>query len=106
VKLPEGVESWIALGAMSPEQIRQKAAWPKGFLPLPHPNHAEGGMLFPKLHIDQIKKQQERDLTRFDLDFDLPQHFLPEFPPPIYLTTRTDLGDVSQGQVVAFMRTL
>jgi hypothetical protein len=40
------------------------------------------------------------------LDFDLPQHFLPEFPPPIYLTTRTDLGDVSQGQVVAFMRTL
>ena len=101
VKLPEGVESWTALGAMSPEQIRQKAAWPKGFLPLPHPNHAEGGMLFPKLHLDQIKKQEERDLTRFDLDFDLPQHFLPEYPPPIYLTTRTDLGDVSQGQVVA-----
>jgi len=100
VKLPESVESWTALGAMSPEQIRQKAAWPKGFLPLPHPNHAEGGMLFPKLHIDQIKKQEERDLTRFDLDFDLPQHFLPEFPPPIYLTTRTDLGDVSHGQVV------
>jgi cytochrome c peroxidase len=86
---------------MSPEQIRQKAAWPKGFLPLPHPNHAEGGMLFPKHHIDQIKKQEERDLTRFDLDYDLPQHFLPEYPPPIYLTTRTDLGDVSQGQVVA-----
>src|SRR5664280_341225 len=101
VKLPEGVESWTDLGAMSPEQIRQKAAWPKGFLPLPHPNHAEGGMLFPKHHIDQIKKQEERDLTRFDLDYDLPQHFLPEYPPPIYLTTRTDLGDVSQGQIVA-----
>ncbi len=101
VKLPEGVGSWTDLGAMSPEQIRQKAVWPKGFLPLPHPNHAEGGMLFPKHHIDHIKKQEERDLTRFDLDFDLPQHFLPEFPPPIYLTTRTDLGDVSQGQVVA-----
>jgi len=101
VKLPEGVESWTALGAMSPEQIRQKAAWPKGFLPLPHPNHAEGGMLFPKHHLDQIKKQEDRDLTRFDLDYDLPQHFLPEYPPPIYLTTRTDLGDVSQGQVVA-----
>jgi len=101
VKLPEGVDSWTDLGAMSPEQIRQKAAWPKGLLPLPHPNHAEGGMLFPKHHIDQIKKQEERDLTRFDLDYDLPQHFLPEYPPPIYLTTRTDLGDVSQGQVVA-----
>jgi cytochrome c peroxidase len=101
VKLSEGVKAWIDLGAMSPDQIRQKAVWPKGFLPLPHPNHAEGGMLFPKQHIDLIKKQEERDLTRYDLDFDLPQHFLPEFPPPIYLTTRTDLGDVSQGQVVA-----
>jgi cytochrome c peroxidase len=101
VKLPEGVESWAALGEMKSELIRQNAAWPKGFLPLPHPNHAEGGMLFPNHHIDQIKKQEGRDLTRFDLDFDLPQHFLPEYPPPIYLTTRTDLGDVSQGQVVA-----
>src|SRR5207244_10230249 len=27
-------------------------------------------------------------------------HFLPEFPPPIYLTTRPDLGDVSQGKLV------
>ena len=76
----------------------REGVWPKGFLPLPHPNHPEGGMLFPKFHIDEIKKQEGRDLTRFDLDFDLPDHFLPEFPPPIYLTTRPDLGDVSQGQ--------
>jgi hypothetical protein len=41
-----------------------------------------------------------RDLTRFDLDFDLPDRFLPEFPSPIYLTTRPDLGDVSRGQLV------
>ena len=54
-------------------------------------------MLFPKFHIEEIKKQEGRDLTRFDLDFDLPDHFLPEFPPPIFLTTRPDLGDVSQG---------
>src|ERR1035437_7021942 len=40
------------------------------------------------------------DLTRFDLDFDLPDHFLPEFPAPIFLTTRPDLGDVSQGNLV------
>ena len=39
-------------------------------------------------------------LERFDLDFDLPEHFLPEFPPPIFLTTRTDLGDVSKGKLV------
>ena len=26
--------------------------------------------------------------------------FLPEFPPPLYLTTRLDLGDVSKGNLV------
>lgn len=57
-------------------------------------------MIFPKFHIDEVKKQEDRDLTRFDLDFDLPDHILPEFPPPIYLTTRPDLGDVSKGKLV------
>ena len=56
--------------------------------------------MFPQFHIEEIQKQEGRDLTRFDLDFDLPAHFLPEFPPPIYLTTRPDLGDVSQGKLV------
>jgi cytochrome c peroxidase len=88
------------LAAMSPEQIRDKNLFPKGFYPLPHPNHPEGGMVFPHFEIDEIKNQEGRDLTRFDLDFDLPNHFLPEFPPAIYLTTRTDLGDVSQGKLV------
>jgi cytochrome c peroxidase len=99
VKLPSGV-TWDALGQMPPEQIRSKNLWPAGFYPLPHPNHAEGGMVFPKFHIDEINKQEGRDLTRFDLDYDLPDHFLPEFPPPIYLTTRPDLGDVSKGELV------
>ena len=98
-KLPAGV-TWESLGTMTPEQIRDRGAWPLGFLPLPHPNHPEGGMLFPQFHIDEIKKQEQRDLTRFDLDFDLADHFLPEFPAPIFLITRTDLGDVSQGKVV------
>ncbi|MGB9625927.1 MAG: cytochrome B6 [Phycisphaerae bacterium] len=102
VKLPEGM-TWEKLAAMRPEEIREKGLFPKGFLPLPHPNHAEGGMVFPPHHIDEIKKQEGRDLTRFDLDYDLPAHFLPEFPPAIYLTTRPDLGDVSRGKVVTIM---
>ena len=57
-------------------------------------------MLFPQFHIDEVKKQTGRDLTRFDLDFDIPDAFLPEFPPPIFLVTRPDLGDVSQGKVL------
>ena len=98
-KLPKNM-TWEKISAMSPEEIKEKDLFPAGFLPLPHPNHPEGGMVFPKFHIEEIKSQEGRDLTRFDLDFDLPDHFLPEFPAPIYLTTRTDLGDVSQGKVV------
>jgi cytochrome c peroxidase len=52
-------------------------------------------MVFPPSEIKQLPR-----LQRFDLDFDLPEHFLPEFPPAIFLTTRPDLGDVSQGKVV------
>jgi cytochrome c peroxidase len=101
-KLPKGM-TWEKLADMTPEEIRKEDLWPIGFLPLPHPNQMEGGQVFPKFHIDEIKKQEGRDLTRFDLDYDLPDHFLPEFPAPIYLTTRPDLGDVSQGKVVTIM---
>lgn len=98
-KLSKGM-TWETLAQYSPDEIRQKDLFPAAFLPLPHPKQAEGGMLFPEFHIREIKKQEGRDLTRFDLDFDLPDHFLPDFPAPIFLTTRTDLGDVSQGKLV------
>ena len=101
-RLREGV-TWQSLEAMTPEQIRERNVFPDAFRPLPHPNHPEGGMVFPKFHIDEIKRQEARDLMRFDLDFDLPDQFLPEFPPAIFLTTRTDLGDVSQGKLVTIM---
>jgi cytochrome c peroxidase len=99
VKLPSGV-TWPELASMTPEQIRDKGVFPQGFLPLPHANHTEGGMVFPKFEIDELNRQEQRDLTRFDLDFDLPDHFVPEFPPAIFLTTRPDLGDVSKGKLV------
>ena len=101
VKLPAGT-TWDALAAKSPGEIKQGNLWPAGFFPLPHPHHEAGGMIFPKQQIDEVKKQNQRDLTRFDLDFDfdLHKHLLPEFPPPIFLTTRPDLGDVSKGQLV------
>jgi cytochrome c peroxidase len=93
-KLPQGL-TWEELAALSPEEIRERGVFPGGFLPLPHPKHEAGGMLFPKHEIKELAR-----LERFDLDFDLPEHFLPEFPPPIFLTTRPDLGDVSQGKLV------
>jgi len=99
VKLPSDM-TWDRLAGMSPDEVKAKNVWPAGFFPLPHPHHEAGGMIFPQPLIDETKRQTDRDLTRFDLDFDLPQHLLPEFPAPIYLTTRPDLGDVSRGQLV------
>ena len=99
VRLPKDM-TWDRLAAMTPEEIRNRGLWPAGFHPLPHPHHEAGGMIFPQTLIDETRQQTGRDLTRFDLDFDLPQHLLPEFPAPIYLTTRPDLGDVSKGRLV------
>jgi hypothetical protein len=56
VKLPPGV-TWQQLAAMSPEDIRERDLWPKGFLPLPHPFQPTGGQVFPKdgpRRIDEI----------------------------------------------------
>jgi cytochrome c peroxidase len=99
VKLKQGV-TWESLASMTPDQIKQRDVYPGGFLPLPHPNHPEGGMLFPKSHIDLVNAQESRDLTRFDLDFVTPEHLLAETPSAIFLTTRPDLGDVSKGKLV------
>ena len=99
VRLADGL-TWEQLAQLTPEQIKAQDLFPRGFMPLPHPNHPEGGMLFPKFHIDETLGQTGRDLERFDLDYDLPDHLLPEFPPAIFLSTRPDAGDVSQGELV------
>ena len=95
VQLKEGV-SWEKLSEMTPEEIRKQKAFPVGFMRLPHVKHEVGGMVFPPQQIEQFPR-----LERFDVDFDLPDCFLPEFPPPIFLTTHPELGDVSQGEVLS-----
>jgi cytochrome c peroxidase len=99
VKLPAGM-TWERLATTTPDQMRDQNLFPKGFYPLPHPKHQEGGFVFSHFVIDAIKQQDGRDLQRFDIDFDFPDWFLPEFPPAIYLTPRPELGDVSQGKLV------
>ena len=100
VRLHGGV-TWDELAEMTPEQIKAKDLFPRGFRPLPHADHVTGGQVFPQDQIDAMQRLEQRDLRRFDVDFDLPDHLTPEFPPPIYLTTRPDLGDVSQGKVLS-----
>jgi cytochrome c peroxidase len=100
VKLASGV-TWDHLAAMSPDDIKARGLLPEGFKPLPHVKQATGGQVFPDNQIDQISKLEQRDLRRFDVNFDLPDHLTPEFPPPIFLTTAPQLGDVSRGQLLS-----
>ena len=86
--------TWDKLAVMTPENIKEDGVFP--YLPLPHPAHAVGGMVFTQTQIRQVPR-----LERFDLDFDLPEQFLPEFPPPLFLTTHKEMGDVSRGQVIS-----
>ena len=50
-----------------------------------------------RLHFAEILSDRFRSI----LEFDLPEAFLPEFPPAMYLQTRPELGDVSRGEVVS-----
>jgi cytochrome c peroxidase len=99
VKLPAGV-TWDQLGSMTPEEIKNRGVWPQGFLPLPHVKHTAGGQVFPEEQIDEILRAEQRDLRRFDVDFDLPGHLTPEFPAPIFLVNRPELGDISGGELL------
>src|SRR5919197_247233 len=92
-KLPQGV-SWEQLASMPPTDIRQRGFFP--YPPLPHPKQTPGGQVFPQMQTKMFPR-----LERFDVDFDLPEPFLPEFPPAIFLQNRPELGDVSRGQVVS-----
>jgi cytochrome c peroxidase len=91
-RLSEGM-TWDKLAAMSPQDIRDQDIFP--YKALPHPKHTPGGMVFPQVQVAMFPR-----LERFDVDFDLPEAFLPEFPPAVYLSNRPELGDVSRGEVI------
>ena len=99
VKLSAGV-TWDMLASTSPDEIRQRGLLPPGFMPLPHVKQATGGQVIPNTQIDEIRTQEGRNLRRFDVDFDLPDTFTPEFPPPIFLASHPELGDVSRGRLL------
>jgi len=92
-RLKKGM-SWEKIASMSPENIKQQGVFP--YPSLPHPLQTNGGQVFPQMQIKMFPR-----LERFDVDFDLPEAFIPEFPPAIFLTNRPELGDVSRGEVVS-----
>ena len=99
VRLPADT-TWDGLAAMSPGEIRAQGLLPEGFQPLPHVKQATGGQVLPDQQIDETRRQEGRNLRRFDVDMDLPVHLRPEFPPPIFLTSHSELGDVSRGELL------
>jgi hypothetical protein len=92
-RLPKGL-TWQGLAQMTSAEIRKPGAFP--YPSMPHPKHASGGMVFPQAQIEMFPR-----LERFDVEFDIPEAFLSEFPPAIFLQTRPELGDVSRGEVVS-----
>jgi cytochrome c peroxidase len=92
-RLAEGM-TWERLAKLTSEDIRQRGVFP--YPSLPHPLQSPGGQVFPRTQIEMFPR-----LERVDVDFDLPEAFLPEFPPAIFLNNRPELGDVSRGAIVS-----
>lgn len=94
-RLPKGVKSFEELAQLSPEEIKRRDLFP--FKPLAHPLASTAHMVFPdawnKVHPEHV---------RMDVDHDFPDAYLPEFPPPMFLTTHKELGDVTNGKEVTF----
>ncbi len=92
-RLPQGFDSWEALGRLSPDEIKKRDLFP--YLPLAHPLQSTAHMVFPASWL-RVHPEHER----MDVDFDIPEKYLPEFPPPMFLTTHKEMGDVTHGQEV------
>ena len=92
-RLPHGVNSWEELDAMTPDQIKEKDVFP--YKPLAHPLQSNAHMVFPDMWTDVHPEH-----IRMDVDHDIPDQYLPEFPPPMFLTNHKELGDVTHGTEV------
>jgi cytochrome c peroxidase len=92
-RLPKGVASWEELANLSPDEIRKRELFP--FVPLAHPLQTTAHMVFPAPWV-RVHPEHER----IDCDLDIPEAYLPEYPPPMFLTTHKELGDVTKGREV------
>ena len=92
-RLPEGFTSWEELADLSPEEIRERDLFP--YKPLAHPLQSVAHMVFPDMWNDDHPEH-----IRMDVDHDFPDQYLPEFPPPMFLTTHKEMGDVTGGKEI------
>ncbi|MBI1355447.1 MAG: cytochrome C [Acidobacteria bacterium] len=94
-RLPQGVESWEAYAALPASKVRERGGFP--YPPLDHPLHSTAHMVFPNAWTAAHPEHE-----RMDVGMDIPDCYLPEFPPAMYLTTHLELGDVTRGVEVTY----
>ncbi len=94
-RLPQGASSWEEYAAVPASQVRERGDFP--YQPLDHPLHSTAHMVFPKTWTAAHPEHE-----RMDVGMDIPDCFLPEFPPAMYLTTHLELGDVTRGVEVTY----
>ncbi len=92
-RLPMGIKSYEDLAKLSAEEIKQRDLFP--FKPLAHPLASTAHMVFPDSW--NLAHPEHR---RIDVDHDYPDEYLPEFPPPMFLTNHKEMGDVTKGREV------
>ena len=92
-RLHDGVASFEELASLSAVEIRERDLFP--YKPLAHPLQSVAHMVFPESWLEVHPEHR-----RIDVDMDIPEAYLPEFPPPMFLTTHKELGDITNGQEV------
>lgn len=92
-RLGSGVASFEALASLPAAEIKRRDIFP--YKPLAHPLQSTAHMVFPRTWI-AVHPEHER----IDVDMDIPEAYLPEFPAPLFLTTHKELGDVTNGREV------
>lgn len=92
-RLSSEVGSFEELAMLPAAEIKRRDLFP--YKPLAHPLQSTAHMVFPE---QWVKAHPEH--RRIDVDMDIPDAYLPEFPPPMFLTTHKELGDVSQGREI------
>ncbi len=89
-KLAGEVRTFADLAEMTPPAVKERDAFP--YKPLAHPLQSNAHMVFPENWLAVHPEHR-----RIDVDMDFPTEYLPEFPPPLFLTTHQELGDISKG---------
>jgi cytochrome c peroxidase len=92
-RISEECESFEELAELSAEEIKKRDLFP--YEPLAHPLQSTAHMVFPRSWIEVHPEH-----ARIDVDHDFPDEYLPEFPPPMYLSTHKELGDITQGREI------